>query len=66
VTEKKTKQKLAHNLGVQENKTKVTEHLGGKKQKWICKKGPVMATSERKQKLECKRKPKPLVNICMK
>jgi hypothetical protein len=54
VTEKKRKEKLAHNLGVQEKKAKVIEHLGGKKQKWRCKKGPVVATLERKQKLECK------------
>jgi hypothetical protein len=36
---RKRKQKLAHNLGVQEKKTKVTEHLGGKKTKVEMQKG---------------------------
>jgi hypothetical protein len=36
---RKTKQKLAHNLGVQEKKRKVTKHLGGKKTKVEMQKG---------------------------
>jgi hypothetical protein len=39
VTEKKRKQKLAHNLGVQEKKTKVTEHLGEKNKSGDAKRG---------------------------
>jgi hypothetical protein len=39
VTEKKRKQKLAHNLGVQAKKTKVTEHLGGENKSGDAKRG---------------------------
>jgi hypothetical protein len=58
VTEKKRKQKLAHNLGVQEKKTKVTEYLGEKKTKVEMQKGAGHGHFGKKTKVEMQTKTK--------